>query len=177
MQENFEFAGLNFIEPEKNQYAYRLDGFEKKWNYVGNRNYVTYTSLPTNRTFTLRIKAANNDGVWNEEGAELHFTILPPWWATWWAYALYLSVIIFLIYGLYSFQLRRQLALREASRLREFDQAKSRLYTNITHEFRTPLTLILGLTDQIRHNVSESVRSSLQIVERNARQLFSPGQS
>ena len=79
----FEFAALNYIQPSKNQYAYRLEGFDRDWNHVGNRPYGKYTNLPGG-TYTLRLKGSNNDGVWNEEGSSLAITIVPPFWATWW---------------------------------------------------------------------------------------------
>ncbi len=79
----FEFAALSYIQPEKNQYAYMLEGFDTGWNYVGSRPYGRYTNLPGG-TFTLHIKGSNNDGAWNEEGSALAITIVPPFWATWW---------------------------------------------------------------------------------------------
>jgi len=79
----FEFAALNLILPEKNRYSYRLDGLETKWNDAGTRRSATYTSLPAGR-YTFRVRAANNDGVWNEEGATLRVRVLPPWYLTWW---------------------------------------------------------------------------------------------
>lgn len=79
----FQFATLNYIASEKNQYAYILEGFEKEWNYAGNKREVTYTNLNPG-TYTFRVKASNNDGVWNEKGVALKIVILPPWWATIW---------------------------------------------------------------------------------------------
>ncbi len=79
----FEFAALSYIQPEKNQYAYMLDGFDRSWNDVGNRPYGRYTNLPGG-TYTLRLRGSNNDGVWNEEGASVAVSVVPPFWATWW---------------------------------------------------------------------------------------------
>jgi ligand-binding sensor domain-containing protein/signal transduction histidine kinase len=79
----FEFAALNFILPGKNQYAYQLEGFDQAWNHVGTKRTATYTNLDAN-TYTFRVKASNNDGVWNEQGTSLIIHILPPWWKTWW---------------------------------------------------------------------------------------------
>ncbi|SHF66594.1 Two component regulator propeller [Fodinibius roseus] len=84
---SFEFAALNFTIPEKNQYAYKLEGFDETWNYIGNRNFVTYTHLDPGE-YTFRVKAANNDGVWNEEGTSLALMITPPFWQTSWFYLL-----------------------------------------------------------------------------------------
>jgi signal transduction histidine kinase/CheY-like chemotaxis protein/ligand-binding sensor domain-containing protein len=80
---SFEFAALNFTAPDNNQYAYRLVGFDKDWNYVGNKHFATYTNLDPGE-YTFEVKASNNDGVWNEEGTAIHIVITPPFWLTWW---------------------------------------------------------------------------------------------
>jgi signal transduction histidine kinase len=79
----FGFVALNYHQPEKNQYAYKLEGFDREWNVVGTRRFGRYTNLPGG-TYSLRIRAANNDGVWNEEGISVKVTVVPPFWATWW---------------------------------------------------------------------------------------------
>ena len=80
---SFEFAALNFINSENNQYAYMLEGFDKDWSYIGNKRSATYTNLDPG-SYTLRVKASNNDGVWNQEGTALSIIITPPYWKTWW---------------------------------------------------------------------------------------------
>src|SRR5699024_5049446 len=80
---SFEFVALSYASPEQNQYAYKLEGFDKAWNYVGNKNFATYTNLDPG-TYTFRVKASNNDNIWNEEGASVKITIAPPYWQTWW---------------------------------------------------------------------------------------------
>jgi ligand-binding sensor domain-containing protein/AraC-like DNA-binding protein len=84
----FRFAALNFTHPESNRYAYRLVPLDQDWRALGSRHEVSFSHLPPGR-YTLRVKACNNDGVWNETGASLAFRIRPPWWQTPWAYALY----------------------------------------------------------------------------------------
>lgn len=79
----FKFAALNYVSSEKNQYAYKMEGFEKEWNYVGNKHEVTYTNLEPGK-YTFRVKASNNDGIWNEKGLSVKITILPPWWKAIW---------------------------------------------------------------------------------------------
>ncbi len=91
----FEFAALHFTAPEKNEYAYIMEGFESEWNHVGNRNFATYTNLPPGR-FVFRVKASNNDGIWNEEGTSLKITVIPPFWQTWWFFTLTGIAILFL---------------------------------------------------------------------------------
>jgi len=80
---SFEFAALEYTDPEKNTYAYKMDGFEKEWTYSGTRREVRYTSLPAGR-YVFRVKAANNDGAWSEQGLSVPITIIPPFWQTWW---------------------------------------------------------------------------------------------
>ncbi|MBN1349959.1 histidine kinase [candidate division KSB1 bacterium] len=80
---SFEFVALNYAIPEQNQYAHKMEGFENDWNYVGTRRFATYTNLDPG-TYTFRVKAANNDGIWNEEGTAVEITISPPFWKTLW---------------------------------------------------------------------------------------------
>jgi signal transduction histidine kinase/ligand-binding sensor domain-containing protein/DNA-binding response OmpR family regulator len=102
----FTFAALDFTIPEQNRYAYRLDGFEEGWNETGTLNKATYTNLnPGNYTF--RVKAANNDGVWNEEGITIHLNIMPPYWMTWWFKILTAILICMVLYGLYRYRIRK----------------------------------------------------------------------
>ncbi len=89
----FEFAALSYSRPEKNQLAYLLDGFDKDWIYVGTRRFGRYTNLPGG-TYTLRIKGANGEGVWNEEGAAIHVTVVPPFWQTWTFRVIILVVLV-----------------------------------------------------------------------------------
>jgi ligand-binding sensor domain-containing protein/signal transduction histidine kinase len=79
----FEFAALSYVQPEKNQYAYMLEGFEQDWNYIGTRRFGKYTNIPGG-TYTLRMRGSNNDGIWNEQGTLVDITIVPPFWETWW---------------------------------------------------------------------------------------------
>ncbi|MGI9542246.1 MAG: sensor histidine kinase, partial [Cyclobacteriaceae bacterium] len=101
---SFEFAALNYTLPEKNQYAYKMEGFDEDWIQAGTRKFATYTNLdPGNYIF--RVKASNNDGVWNEEGTALNLTITPPWWATWWAYLFYGLAVVGLIWGYFQYRI------------------------------------------------------------------------
>jgi signal transduction histidine kinase/ligand-binding sensor domain-containing protein/CheY-like chemotaxis protein len=94
---SFEFIALNYIQPRKNQYAYIMEGFEKEWNYVGNKRDATYTNLEPG-VYTFRVKASNNDGVWNENGTSLKLTILPPFWKTWWFRIIIIMSILIVAY-------------------------------------------------------------------------------
>lgn len=152
----FEFTALNYLSPEKNKYKYRLEGYDGGWIQTeAGRNFAHYTNLSPG-TYIFRVIGSNNDGVWNEKGAAVRIIILPPWWNTWWAYLLYAVIFGLLFFYIRHYELRRQrlkhaleLEHLEAEQLKELDKTKSRLYANITHEFRTPLAVILGVAEQL----------------------------
>lgn len=167
----FQFAALNFFNSDANEYAYQLVGFDDTLQYIGARREATFTNLNPG-DYTLWVQASNNDGVWNKTGAKLNITIFPPWWKTWWAYGCWSILFLGILYSLYQFQLSRQLARLEANRLKELDVFKTNLYTNITHEFRTPLTIILGMAKQIRDNPSKQLEKGLNMIQRNGQDLL-----
>jgi len=103
---SFEYAALHYALPERNQYAYKMEGFDREWNYVGNRRYAIYTNLPPGR-YTFRVKGSNSDGVWNERGTAVAVTVTPPVWATWWFRGLAGLLLVGLAVGGYRFQVRR----------------------------------------------------------------------
>ncbi|CAN5392749.1 two-component regulator propeller domain-containing protein [soil metagenome] len=177
---SFDFVALDFTAPEKNQYAYQLVGVDKNWVYAGNRRFASYTNLQPG-TYTFKVKASNNDGIWNEEGAALNIMILPPWWLTWWAYlgyGLILAILLFLARRetVRRERLRAGLHLKqvETDKLREIDILKSRFFSNISHEFRTPLALIQGTVEKFSQK--EQPRSELlpgyQLIYRSADRLL-----
>ncbi len=153
------FTMPNYFSNHLNQFAYQLEGFHDNWIPLGTDNKVTFTKLPPGN-YTLKVKGANGDGVWTKIPATLRIHISPPWWASWWAYPLYGLLFTAAILGTYRFLLNRRLAQAETERLREIDKVKTKLYTNISHEFRTPLTVILGVSEN-------------EMVRRNARQVLS----
>ncbi|HEX7846108.1 MAG TPA: triple tyrosine motif-containing protein, partial [Chitinophagaceae bacterium] len=107
----FEFAALDFMAPDMNQYQFRLEGFDKDWINAGNTNAATYTNLDPG-TYTFRVKGSNKDGVWNEEGALILLIIKPPWYATWWFRTIAALLIIAVIYGIYRYRLNQVLKLQ-----------------------------------------------------------------
>ncbi|MEX2235581.1 MAG: ATP-binding protein [Cyclobacteriaceae bacterium] len=141
---SFEFAALNFINPENNQYKYKLEPYETEWIETPASNRVArYTNIDPG-IYTFRVIGSNNDGVWNEEGATLLIIIAPPWWQTWWAYSLYGVALIAIFLYWRTFENKRIKLKHRAEHLSELDTLKTKFFANISHEFRTPITLILG---------------------------------
>jgi signal transduction histidine kinase/DNA-binding response OmpR family regulator/ligand-binding sensor domain-containing protein len=174
-----EFAALNYFFPEKNQYAYFLEGFDRNWNFSGNQRTATYTNLDPGQ-YVFHVKGSNNDGVWNEKGASLRILIVLPWWKTTWALLFYTVFIGGSFYGIWRFQLNKarmkhELALEHlhAKKLEEVDQMKMKFFSNITHEFRTPLALIIGPIKQMLMNgAPDGLKSQLQMILRNSQTLY-----
>jgi len=104
---SFEFLAIHYANPEENKYAYKLQNYEEEWRYVGNQRYATYPNLPSGK-YVFRVKAANGNNVWNEEGKSLTVTIYPPPWSSWWAYSAYIIIFSGLLYSVRKFELRRQ---------------------------------------------------------------------
>ena len=156
-----------------------MENFDDDWIDAGTNHTATYTSLPPG-DYIFRVKGTNNNGIWNKKDATLKFTILPPWWRTWWAYSIYGLLIFAMLFFLRRYELNRiklknQLKLEkvESNSLRRLDQLKSRFFANISHEFRTPLTLILGqIENAMSSDIDAKVKGKLQIANRNSKRLL-----
>ena len=179
---SFRFAALNFINPDNNHYAYKLEGFkgDNDWHYVDNQRMATYTNLDAG-TYIFRVKAANNDGVWNNQVKSIKLIVLPPWWKTWWAYLIYVAIIGMLLYLFYSYSIKtarltNELEFEHLSHQKDQELAQRKLafFTNISHEIKTPLTLILApLEKLIRLNESNNkVQNQLMLMQRNGERLI-----
>lgn len=162
-----DFAGLSYVKQGKNKYAYQLEGLENHWNFVPAPS-ATYTNLkPGNYTF--RVKVANNDGVWGTPRS-LRITVLPPWWKTWWAYGMYAVLAGTLVFFVARFFWLRTILRYEQA----LYQAKLDFFTNIAHEVRTHIMLILGPVDMVltREYDEPKVRSRLTSVKSNGERLL-----
>ncbi len=166
-----EFSTFNFIHSGKKIYRYRLTNLGKDWIYIGKEPKITFANLRPGR-YVLEVEFSDNQKDWITPEATLHFRILPPWYWAWWSKSLYLLLLAGLLYAFYRFQLKRRLAQAETLRLRELDGVKTRLYTNITHEFRTPLTVILGMADKIEEAPRQWLGEGVKTIRRNGRNLL-----
>lgn len=168
----FDFAALSFQNSSKNHYAYRLEGAENRWIDLGTDHSLMLSNLNPGK-YSLHIRGSNGDGIWNEEGTSLNILITPPWYWAWWSKSFYIFLILAGLYQFYRFQLNRRLMAAEAYRLRELDEVKTRFYTNITHEFRTPLTIILGMVDKMKENPRQWFSEGVSMIKHNGHQLLS----
>lgn len=178
---SFDFASLHFVSPEQNKYAYTLEGFDKDWNYTdSNRRFVSYSNLEPG-DYTFKVKSSNNDNIWNEDPALIKINILPPIYRTWWMYTIYVLIIIGLMWLFRNFivireRFKSEITLQkfEQEKIREVNKMKLQFFTNVSHEFKTPLTLILGPLDKLikSDQTNTSNKGLLVMMQRNANQLF-----
>ncbi|WP_347158393.1 two-component regulator propeller domain-containing protein [Pontibacter chitinilyticus] len=175
-----EFAALNYFHPEKSRYKYKLEGFDKEWHTVDNLNRrVTYTNLDPGK-YELKVLASNNDGIWNDKGTSVELAVLAPFWRTKEAFLLYfvLGIIILVVARKLELQRARSKFLveqqrREAQQLHELDMMKIKFLTNVSHEFRTPLSLILAPIDKLLNSTTDQQQQQqFQMINRNAKRLL-----
>jgi signal transduction histidine kinase/ligand-binding sensor domain-containing protein/AraC-like DNA-binding protein len=171
-----EYTALNYIFSIKNQYAYRLKGFDKDWNQVGNQRIAIYTNLDPGK-YIFQVKASNNDGLWNEEGISLPIKVLPPPWKTWWAYMIYFVVLtgfFFLLVHYLKLENEVKIKQMEHDNSEKAHLLRTRFFTNFSHELRTPLTLIMGPLEDIlnRTDLSDPVKNSLNMIQKNTHRLL-----
>lgn len=176
---SFDFAALQYNQTGKNLYRYKLIGLDPDWVYSGSQTTTTYTNLSPG-TYTFVVNASNTSGVWSPHTRQLRIQIRPAPWATWWAYTAYgllliVGVMLFVRVRVRRIRLQSEMALRdqETRQLRQLDQWRSRFFANVTHEFRTPLTLILPpLEDALHETTNPDQRNRLTMVHRSASHLL-----
>ena len=180
------FSTTDLTNPRKNRFQYRLTkrnifgiGKKAKWIDLAAENKVAFNNLSP-ATYLFEIKGANHEGIWNEMPTTLTITIHPPWWQSLWAYFLYFLTFLGIIYAIYKNQIHRaKLAndlvyeQKETERLAELDRIKTDFFSNITHEFRTPLTLILEpLRQVLKKDLNGEIAKSLQLAKNNSEKLL-----
>lgn len=197
----FEFAALNYTNPEKNEYAYMLEGFDDDWVFSGNRRFVSYTNLNPGR-YTFMVRGSNNDGVWNQNGAEVALVITPPWYRTWWFGILVALFVLSLFLGFNLLQVltmrkaNRQLEKKVQERTRELETALKQLHASrevqleserlrtaqqmaasVAHEFNNPLAIISGVYDlyerQMRDSAPKEISDQLDRIPKTIQRMKS----
>lgn len=170
----FNFTTTSHTRKEKNTFVYQLEGLEEDWNLATHLTKANYPGLLPGR-YVFKVKAINNSGLEGNSIAQYSFRIKYPWYARWWAILGYLLLASSLVYVLYDLRESKKKKENEARNLRDLNDFQSNFYTNVTHEFRTPLTVIIGMTDQIKEKskgVSELIDHDLKMINRNAERLL-----
>jgi ligand-binding sensor domain-containing protein/signal transduction histidine kinase/AraC-like DNA-binding protein len=169
-----DFIGLNYEQFGQNQYAYILEGLESDWNYVGDKTSATYTNLSPG-DYIFKVKAGNTDGVWGQDVLSINITKLPPFWKTSWAYLIYsfVAVLLFFLirkYFLIKLNLENRLKLQrlEKEQIENLTKLKLKFFTNISHDFRTPLTLIHGPLQELKSKMGTSeMNGHINLISKN----------
>ncbi|MEZ4897134.1 MAG: hybrid sensor histidine kinase/response regulator transcription factor [Saprospiraceae bacterium] len=166
------FRYLDYRIPSKNIYKYVLEGYQDTFLLKDGHSQISFNNLDPGN-YELKVWGGSAEGILNPLPAKLNIRIGAPWYWNRWSIALYIFLFGTLLTTLYVFQLRRRVAISEARKIQEFQQLQSKLYTNITHEFRTPLTVISGMVEQIQIDPENWFRDGLSMIKRNARQVLS----
>ena len=177
----FNFASLHYGDPSGNIFAYKLEGYDQEWRYTsGDKSFAVYSNLPSGE-YLLQLRGTNNDGVWSKNESSLSIRVKPPPWASFGFIILYISIFLFLLtLIIYFYQMkikwlnRLQQIRLEKEQNDELALTKQRFFTNISHEFRTPLSLILGPVNEVlqKDTIDKENRTLLQLVSKNAQRLL-----
>ncbi|KAA2218897.1 hybrid sensor histidine kinase/response regulator transcription factor [Maribacter flavus] len=166
-----QFTDFDYRPNKNTQYHYSFD--DEDWNALGYSNELQLLQLPKGK-HTLKIQGSSRDGFWQKDPLELEIVVIPPWYNSTLAYFVYALLLLGAGYLMYRFRLRQKMAFQEAKRLKELDDVKSRLITNITHEFRTPLTVILGYLNTLNSELGERAKMKIPLnaIEQNSKNLL-----
>ncbi|HEV7378299.1 MAG TPA: two-component regulator propeller domain-containing protein [Dyadobacter sp.] len=178
---SFEFVGLNYSNPQKQRYAYFLEGYSSDWVQLPDGQRVaSFANIPAG-TYVFKVKASNGEGVWSAKPAEVKVVILPPWYKTWWAYMAYAlitfgTLLLYRKLTLSQLKLKNSIALEKlhAEKEKEIAEVKINFFTNVSHEFRTPLTLILGPMQEFMAALDESgeMKSKVEMMHKQTQKLL-----
>ena len=179
---SLEFVAIDYDNADKINYAYFLEGWDEQWNYVGHTRKANYSRLPEGKYF-FKVKTTNFKGGWNKEASLVAIEVLPPWYRTWWAYSLYLLGLLAILLAYMEYHKNKEklkykvkIAELESKKEKEIAEKQSSMFTYISHEFRTPLSLIINPLKKAVQKESVqngSSGSDLAIAHRNARRLLS----
>ncbi|WP_168196298.1 hybrid sensor histidine kinase/response regulator [Echinicola soli] len=177
---SLDFLALEYAHPEKIEYAYHMEGWDEKWHFVNNSRMANYSKLPEGE-YTFHVRATNAQGEWSPQVFSLPIAILPPWYRTWWAYGLFVIIIgglagVLVFYQRKQDRLKYQVSLsREmARREKELNEKKLNFFTNISHEFRSPLTMIINPLKEVMYGEGKQMDpASIEVVYRNSKRLLS----
>ncbi|WP_109829720.1 hybrid sensor histidine kinase/response regulator transcription factor [Reichenbachiella versicolor] len=172
------FRAIHYVNNNRCRYAYQLEGFDKDWIEVSGEPKATYTNIPAGK-YTFRVKASNEDGIWNDEVKEIYVSILPSFWEQIWVRALLVLILVVVVLWLFRLNTKRErnrskfeIEKARVKQVEEMTQMKLRFFTNISHELRTPLTLIASpLEKYVRENTAPK-KSVLNMMHKNTTRLL-----
>ncbi|MFK7806592.1 MAG: ATP-binding protein [Saprospiraceae bacterium] len=175
----FQFSAIDYQSNGNNRYRAILENYDEDWKDLEEKNSIRYTKVPPG-DYLFKVTAANNDGVWASVPKTLLVHIATPWYLTTWAYLAYAMSIGFILFQIYQVKKRRRilnqqliLEQKEADRLKELDSFKTKFYANITHEFRTPLTVIEGMAEELNQSPEKEPKTKINLIKKNSKNLLS----
>lgn len=175
------YSALQFNQPQDIKYRYRLNGYdlENQWKEVDDRREAIYTKIPPGN-YLFEVNSSNTSGIWSNYIKQVKIKISPPWWSSWWSWIIYFLVFVLIIVFFIRYQVKQkilatsiQLKQKEALRLQELDEIKNKFFSDITHELRTPLSLILGPAEHLKKSINNQKDIKLlNIISQNGKNLL-----